>query len=449
MADTYVDLALASGSNNGTSWANAYHTTTPIQNGLTDAGAGGRCFVKDDAGATNPDTGTSRALTSPATPYNITQLIGCKSGTTAEPPTDADVCVRGTDNLRTFLNTTGISRVDNELVMIGIKFDTATDVTLGSDSGLVAYDCEFEFGDDIDVTGNVRSSPFIARNCEFIFAAAGSSFSAGAGNKIEIIGGLISGTAPTNLVVNSSGAITFYGVDLSNASGSTFVYQDTSRSPVYTRFINCKFPTSYSLTTAPVGSLSGFIELIGCTDDTGVGTGESIQDYHREDIAGTLDHEVTAVRTGGANDGADGAFSFALVPAVNSTLECVQGVKTPWLEGWIEGDGSTAYDVTVFIANSGGADYNTDDIFFELLSPDSAGTAQHNLSMIRDIISGSSTPLTDDTVSAWGTGGNNPQKIVQSITPDFSGPIYGRLHFMKRFASSPETLYVDPILDIS
>ena len=453
MADTYVDLALASGSNNGTSWANAYHTTTPIQNGLTGAGAGGRCFVKTDSSGTNKDTAaTARTLTAPSTVGNVTKLIGVKSTTTNEPPVDSDLCIRGTDNLPEFEATaSSYIRFANELVIYGIKFTATAQLQIWAlYTSVFATACEFDCSADILLSYSTGKGIFNFTDCEIIFGSAGSNIAVYYTNEFRMVGGEITGTVPTSLIYALGGTADFYGVNLSSLSGTTLVTLATASYSAHRRFVNCSFPASYTVSTGTQGSLeAAVIEIIGCNNESSLGAGESIRDYHREDYTGSIDHEFTAIRTGGADDGADGGFSFALTPVIDRTLECAHGIKTGWIEGWIDGDGSTAFDVTIFIANSGGADYNTDDVILELLSPSSAGNAQHDFTFVGDIINGSSTPITDDTVSSWGTGGNNPQKLTVSITPDFSGPIYGRVHFMKRFASSPETLYVDPKLDIS
>ena len=86
MADKYVDYALSTGSNDGSDWTNAYHTTTPTQNGLTNAGAGGNVFIKTDSAGSNTDlTAADTTYTSPGTVHAHTNVYGCKNGTTNTP----------------------------------------------------------------------------------------------------------------------------------------------------------------------------------------------------------------------------------------------------------------------------------------------------------------------------------------------------------------------------
>ena len=100
MADSFVDLVNGNDSNDGLTWANAELT---FQAGINTAGSGGRCFVQTSVdGATKDTAAISRTITFPGDEVTPFALYGVKNGTTAEPPTDSDLCVRGTDNLPTF-----------------------------------------------------------------------------------------------------------------------------------------------------------------------------------------------------------------------------------------------------------------------------------------------------------------------------------------------------------
>ena len=80
----------------------------------------------------------------------------------------------------------------------------------------------------------------------------------------------------------------------------------------------------------------------------------------------------------------------------------------------------------------------------ELLDPSAAGITQHDYDISsRTAIDASAANVTDDAASDWstGAGGKNAQKIVIAKTPDFTGPVYGRVHFAQ---AGTTTLYVDP-----
>ncbi|RKZ99889.1 MAG: hypothetical protein DRQ42_06795, partial [Gammaproteobacteria bacterium] len=174
----------------------------------------------------------------------------------------------------------------------------------------------------------------------------------------------------------------------------------------------------------------------------------SIQDYRYEDAFGTIDSEATIVRTGGADDGASGAFSYAMTPKADGTLEgSCAALKSPWLTTWVEGGSQT---LTIYICNdTASTDYLEDEVWVEFYTPDSGDTAQHDLTFDpTDHILESATTITDDTGSTWGAGGNNHQKLSVTVTTGFEGFAYARLHLAKRQAT-PDTLYLDPVIVVT
>jgi hypothetical protein len=137
-----------------------------------------------------------------------------------------------------------------------------------------------------------------------------------------------------------------------------------------------------------------------------------------------------------------------MTPLAGDTQDQYYGLKGPWMAFKITGDG-TAQTVSVPIANSGAADYNDDDVWLEVMYPSEGGTAQYaNQTSQMDLL-GTPAAVTDDVTSTWGTGGNNPQTLSVSISPDYVGRAYCRVVFAKNFSSSPETLYVDPLPVVS
>ena len=114
----------------------------------------------------------------------------------------------------------------------------------------------------------------------------------------------------------------------------------------------------------------------------------------------------------------------------------------------ITGDG-TAQTVSVSIANSGAADYNDDDVWLEIEYPSETGVTQWDSQTSQMALRATPAAVTDDTTSTWGSGGNNPQTLSVSISPDYVGRARCRVMFAKHFGSSPETLYVDPLPVVS
>lgn len=452
MADAYVDYDLGSGADDGTSWANAYQSS--LQSGLTDAGAGGTCWVKTDVAATSKESSASGiTLTSPGTISDPTQIVGVLAATTNEPPVEADLLARGTDNLPILERTgssaditfAGYARVYGFTLITGDEFT----VSGSNQHHWIFEQCEIDLTDVFRIT-NERSF-FELVNCDFIFTDLFSQVLIDNGASWTQIGGVTSGGTPNNMFDGDmNGEVTLRGVDLPNVPN---VFDSPSLRTFQGELSNCKMKASWTLVDGQGPSHQYKLTAIGCSDTTGKGSGESFQDFIEETYPGTTELETTAIRTGGASDGADGTWGWKLTPNVDSTREAVQSLASPWMEGWVAGDGSTSFTFTVYIANSGAADYNEDDVSLEILTPDAAaGAAQHDHDQgdhATNIIPGSSTAVTDDTDSSWGAGGNNPQKMSVSVTPDFEGPFYARVHFWKTFSSSPETLYVDPLVAIA
>ena len=443
MADAYVDLENGADVNDGLTWANAEKT---MQAGLTTAGAAGRCFVQIDTNdvATTKDTAAaSRTLNFPGTDLAAVALYGVKNGTTAEPPTDSDLVVRGTNSLPVFectgagndITLDEVNANDAPVINVhGIRFDAVDGIIFGTRTGGFLSDCELDF---VAVSGPLTLVKFV--NCDLEFATTAAEIRT---LSLMMLGGLLSGSTPTELF-DSSGDLSadFHGVDCSIITGTILDLSSLERT--FIRFHNCKMGTGFTRVSGTPNTIESFVELIGSSDETGLGSGEAVRDYAKEYYRGVILSETTIIRTGGANDGVAG-FSFALTPNSGRTQESLNGLDTPWFGGIIEGDASTSKDFTVYIANDSGGDLTGADVWLELLSPSAAGVTQHDFDISsRAVIDASAANVADDTDSDWstGAGGKNAQKIIITATPDFTGPVYGRVIFAQ---AGTTTCYVDP-----
>jgi hypothetical protein len=445
MADIVCDLTNGNDGGDGLSWGARKLT---MQASLTAAGAGGRAFVQidtDDVATTKDTAASARTLTWPGTDQNPCVLYGVKNGTTAYPPTDSDLVVRETDSLPVFEATSGGNDITldeasagtaPQLTAHGIRFDSADRIIFGQAITGLFSDCEFDFD---QFQPNTRSSIKLL-NCDLIFQLSNSDLIVQSG--IEMIGGVISGTAPSPFIsISNTGNISFYGVDLSLIAGTLMTFSAVSDGVV--KIVNCKMATGVTRITGTPSTAFPYIELIGSSDETGLGSGESVRDYVKEWFKGTILSEATFVRTGGVSDGV-ASWSYALTPRASSTKESLLSIETPWFGGIIEGDAATSKDFTIYIANSSGADLTEADVWVELLFPSEAGITQHDLDVSsRTVIDASASNVADDTASDWstGAGGKNAQKIVIAKTPGYQGPVYARVHFAQ---AGTTTCYVDP-----
>ncbi len=441
MADAYVDLeqTASTATSPYETWAKA---AADMQTAITQAGVGGRVFVRidgDGVGTTEDATVGNVTLTFPGTDQVPFGLYGVKDATTAAPPTDSDLCVRGTDILPVLSATitiivdeaTGSSGVHVNIT--GISFQALGDFRLGATTTFVLNDCEI-LGDDLSLHQGVFN------NCEIEFEATNSDLIT---DKLMVIGGKLTTASDAGGLIDGSplGLIEFYGVDLSDITG---VFLDIGGvRELRVRIVNCKLATGFTRIVGIAATSDGFIEVINSSDETGLGSGEAVRSYAKEWYKGTVLDEATFVRAGGVSDGVAN-WSYALTPRTASTKEGLLSIETPWFGGIVEGDATTSKDFTIYISNSSGADLTKADVWVEILYPSETGTTDHGFDQSsRTAIDASAADVTDDTASDWstGAGGKNAQKIVITKTPDFTGPVYARVHFAQ---AGTNTLYVDP-----
>ncbi len=443
MTALYLDGTTGDDGDNGTTWALAKATLGGV---LAVASAGDIIFAM---GNTTDTVGATE--TSPGTSTNPVIIVGVASGTTAAPPLDADIAERGVDTLWNGtasgdLTLSGYAICYN--IELGPNASTG-DMILDANSSWKFVDCKIPWGDDLRAANTAGLFEF--SDCEMAMVS-GSVFDL-QGGVIECWNCTFTGT-PTNLMVsnNQSGILNIAASDLTVFSGDTLVIM-TGMNVCRVKIDTCKMPTSVTLTSGVPDDQYSRVDFVASTDDTGLGEAVSIRNQTIKSLAGTLATEFTATRVGGANDGGSGDYSWALTPNVDSTLESVYGIATPWIEGWVEGDGSTI-TLQIAIANDGAADYKVGDVGLELYAPDNAGDAQHvqvydNARVV--IVPAAPADLTDDIASSWGVGADNHQRLIVddvALAPDFQGSIFARVIFYKRFALSPETLFVDPKLEV-
>ncbi|MGR3221059.1 MAG: hypothetical protein ACUZ8H_14780 [Candidatus Anammoxibacter sp.] len=439
MAYFYMDTDAGSDANNGTTWALAKLTMEGL---LSAMSAGDTGFIQ---GLSTDTAGSPRTLGSAGTSGNPIKLIGVKDGTTN---TGAGVMASDLAVTLPIIEQTGGTSnfsFNGVVTASNISFKYSYDHYMGSANAVwTLVNCDL-VGTRLSCRGNGK---LVLINTNVIPQGSGFSFliQSSFSNALVWRGGELdcSVSVPTQLIWNMKDPVDIVGVDMSSATGITISGQGQGYNLI--RLLNCRMPSSYSLVSG--AKLRDYqVELIGCSDVTSVGSTDSIQDYLSSEIEGTVDNEFTVVRTGGADDGASGGFSRSMTPYINSTLEgSSAALKSPWMPVWIKAGANT---LTAYFCNSATEDsgnlFNENEVRAEFYTPDSGDTAQHEQTFnpANSHLLESSTAITADG-STWGTGGNNKQKLSATITAGFEGLAYVRLHYAKRFASSPITLYLDP-----
>lgn len=462
MADVYVDLSLATGLNDGTSWTNAYQGAAGLATAAGASSAGDNIWVKGQ----DATSGASRTLSFPNSSGNPVKVIGCKSSPTpSEPPVQSEL-IPGwrTGETRTEANrayndgdiphigarTAGGYDIiiDGEAYFYGIKFDADDNIQLAytNTSVLRFEECGIVYGQttvgevyigSTSVSDEGRVS-FI--NCEFSTADDGNNNIDLRSSCIkEFYGCVIGGRIQTHVVTvddeENSGA-DFWGCDFSEYA-HTGITQLRNGSVI--RFMNCKLHASTALMNGVANP--GRVEAWQCDSTTGKTSG-TITNFEMVDVHGSIVDDTTSVRTGGANDGTSN-HSLAFTPAVNKTRENYEPLVGPWMYFWIDGDG-TAQTLSVYINNDSASDYNDDDVWLEVMFPSAAGDTMHTFATTQMDLLGTPSAVTDDTTSTWGGSRTQAQTLSASIDPDYKGVGYCRVCFAKTFAASPDVLYVDP-----
>jgi len=427
MANFYQDTDAGSDANDGTTWALA-RLTAPSALGLLAAG--------DDLwtqGATDDTAAATRVLSCAGTVTQPCKWTGVVDGTTNEPPVLADIavtlpkvsCTGGGSDI-TFSGTLDIANIHLTSTDKLNSTEDRTTITNGKVSGT----------DNVNSAGRIVLINTVFEKLSVNFDIEACNFDVRGGSWLFTTGGSVCAAAAAD--VNEK---TFTGVDF---SGLTTSFTAGSGGESQVSGLNCEVPSGFTLYGSTPNNF-GWSEFKGCSDDSSVANTDSIQDYLYEDVYGNIDLETTAVRTGGANDDASGAFAYAMTPRASSTLESSSAtLKSPWMPVWI--DGGSATTLTIHIANdSASTDYNEDEVWCEFYTPAAGDTAQYdqNFDPAGARLFASSTAVTDDTGSTWGTGANNHQKMSATVTPGYTGYAYMRLHLAKRSAT-PDTLFLDP-----
>lgn len=369
-------------------------------------------------------------------------IPGYRTGNATPAYADADIPTVAIVSAGGSVSFTGNMKV------YGIFVATRNDINVGltANTRNVFEEChlEVEGASDSISFGPVASGEVYAYDC-YLKPQLGN-LQCGPGS-VFVTGGAIEsnntdGVLETGFVVNN--VAHFYAVDFTPGTATNLVWS-LSQLAFHIVLTNCQFPATFTLKAST--GVTWSVEAYGCSNDTGKATGSSVQAIERNTPEGIVVNETVKVRTGGADDGADGLFSWDMT-SISGLGD--NSLYTPWMLIRVAGDG-TAKTLTVYFTsdslNTRAINWNDDGVWIEIMSPDDAGTAQYD--HISSEVHILATPLDvgTDGVSVWGAGTARNQKITQSVSPDYTGVLMARVHF--NGGGNADTIYVDPKLEIA
>jgi hypothetical protein len=436
----YYVYSGAAGSNNGSTWANAFTTLTTA---FATEVAGDTLYVAHDHAES---TAAAVTLTSSGTYATPTKVV-CVNRAGSVPPVSADRRATATvtttgNNALTLANPAGAGAVHYDGIIFTAGNSTGTaNVALTTGSSNYRLDnCSLRLG------GTGTSSKILLgasgnyielNNTTMSFGNVNQTINPGAVVRWRNTASALLGTLPTQLFIPAAfngGDIELVGVDLSAAtSGKTLVQGSGTNICALFRFIDCKLNASVTKSQVPADGavLVDFIR-----------SGSSGINYtiYRHRTQGLLIEETTIVRTGGATDGTT-PLSWKVVTTANCNYS--MPYECPPIAIWNDTTGS-AVTATVEGIWGGGAVPLDSEIWVDVEYLGDAASPQG--SFVNDgaadlLATGASQTSSSAT---WG-GSTTKFKLNVTFTAQQKGWIYARV----KCAKASSTFYIDPLITLT
>ncbi len=438
MPTFYVNSVDGDNGDNGTSWALAKATLA----GAFAVGAAGDTFMVAHEHAETQES--AMTLTCPGTVAAPCYILCANTGTGALAST-ATISTTATNNMT----------LSGHAYVYGVTFQCGSstgNVSMFLGSGAASQNFIFDTcGFSIvatGTTGRIRIGDG-TRDCMVDFINCTMKFANTAQRALvrhhfRWIGGSldVSTAIPTSLFnvepgYGSTGLV--QGVNLSGLTGTLVVAGNNSE--LRWVFKNCRLHASATAKTATaiIGPGADQIIVDNCA------SGDTNYTLHHEKYQGTIDHETTLIRTGGASDGTTG-FSWKMVGlAAGPTF--MWPLESPPIVIWNESVGSEVTATDEFL-HDGATNLQDDEIWPEV---EYLGTSGYTTSLLaRDrMASIIATPADQaDSSVEWTTSGmSNPntQKLTVAFTPAEKGPVVIKV----MLAKPSQTVYVCPKVSIA
>ena len=293
------------------------------------------------------------------------------------------------------------------------------------------------------------SSRTTLQNCRIKLSNAAQSITYN--GLLRVVGGsFVAGTVSPTAGVFSLAAsgpscdATIENFDLSALAAGTHLLLPPAAGGARTgiaRFRNCKMPAAWTgnLVAGTISNPNFRAEMYNCD------SGATNYRLWIEDYTGTIKHETTLVKTGGASDGTT-TLAWKMASNAN-TNEYAGALRSGEIAVWNDTIGS-AKTVTVDILRDSASGLTDAEVWIDVEYQGTTGNPMGvEVSSKRATVLTTAATITASTAT-WTTTGMtapNRQKMSVTFTPQQKGPIIVRVYFAKPSA----TVYVDPTAQVS
>jgi hypothetical protein len=442
MMAVYYVYSGAGGSNNGSSWANAFTTLTTA---FATEVAGDTLYVAHDHAES---TASAVTLTSSGTSSNPTKIV-CVDRAGSVPPVSADrrTTAQVTTTGTAALNFAGFAHYDGIIFIAGAGGSLAASINVPSQAGQsVRFDnCSLRLGSTntgnriyMGTIGGLTGESVELNNTTVSFAAVNHTIQTNGVLKWRNTPSALLGTIPSTLFspLNNTGSeVECIGVDFSAAgSGKLIAGALSSVSAQKYRFIDCKLDAAVTKSSVPTARGAQEIDFIRS------GSGGVNYTIHSHRMSGLLTEETTIVRSGGASDG-----TTSIAWKIITTADCNYSLpfECPPIAIWNDTTGSPK-TATVEGIWGGGAVPNDDDIWLDVEYLGDASSPQG--SFVNDGKANLLTTAAGQTSSSATWGGSTTKfNLAATFTPQQKGWIYARV----KCAKASSTFYIDPLITLT
>jgi len=432
LGGTTTDSGVTWTARNPTTAANAHRYLNRLLMANIDVIAGDTLYVSNVHSEATTGNGPTFPITlgSRDTPTHVLCVTDASFGSTNVLSTGAVVAYSGTQSFGSYIYYHGIE------FKSGNGVATTQNMNVGGSaivSRLVFRSCILNLASTGGAsvlhlgetsTGLIFSVDFF--NTSVAIGAAGATISLNTG-QITILGGSITGTAPTTLFIQGASGVALNrilmvdGCDLSLVSGNIYSMSDRTGDGSTIIFRHCKRHASSTMWANTPSSASGIFRAIRCSSDT------ANYHYSEKGYYGTIDDDNATYLNGGASDGTTVA-SRKMVSTANSKQ--AQPLYSPWMQYWNDVTGAVTLTVQVF--RDSVTNLKDNEVWLEVMYPSSAATPISSLISDASAILGAGADQ-DASAETWTNSASNPnaQQLVVTPTIGMKGVILARVCLAK------------------